>query len=47
MFEIKYCFFRYTDLFGYQRVRMVPATAFETTKSGGVGFAMRQNAVDI
>ncbi|MFT7136719.1 MAG: glutamine synthetase type III [Akkermansiaceae bacterium] len=37
--EIKYYFVSYTDLFGYQRAKMVPAAAFEGAKANGAGFA--------
>ncbi len=39
MTEIKYYFVSYTDLFGYQRAKMVPAAAFEGAKADGAGFA--------
>lgn len=37
--EIKYYFVNYTDLFGYQRAKMVPAAAFEGAQASGAGFA--------
>lgn len=39
MSEIKYYFVSYTDLFGYQRAKMMPAAAFEGARSDGAGFA--------
>jgi len=37
--EIKYYLFSYTDLFGYQRSKLVPAKAFDLMSINGAGFA--------
>lgn len=37
--EIKYWLVSYTDLFGYQRAKLVPAAAFSGTQESGAGFA--------
>ncbi len=37
--QIKYWLFSYTDLFGYQRSKLVPAQSFESMKEDGAGFA--------
>ncbi len=37
--EIKYWLVNYTDLFGYQRAKLVPAAAFAGAQENGAGFA--------
>ena len=37
--DIKYWLVSYTDLFGYQRAKMVPHAAFDDMRANGAGFA--------